>query len=583
MASKIRRSLKIDEVPTCAFPNLSLPMSVFSSPWLRAVPLIASCLAQGVAFAQPISDAELQRRQAQQQEQAKSRANNAPDVFTPTGPVQRGEIVLPAEQPCFAIREIEWHGAERFEWINGDANLVLNQCVGGKGLRLLQEHLTGKLIERGYVTGRVLIPEQNLASGRLTVQIVPGRIGQVRDQGDAAGDSRMAFPSATGALLNQRDLDQSLENIRRLSGQQAVEFDLLPGANQGDSDIVIKHPPSKRWHGLITLDDSGADSTGKYQLGSVLAIDSPLHLYDLLTITLNNNANVSNDTFGTTSSSINWNMPFGYWLLQMGVNQSHYKQTVAGFSGAIVYSGHSRGAEIGIGYVPYRTAKAKATLLFKLTRKASDSDIDDTEVMVQRRDVAGYEASFNHRQYLGAATVDLGFGFRASLPSRSRVPGLIVGAADWNGHYSIETLNADVSFPFQLAAQNLRYQSSFHAQHAPTRLPSTEFFSIANRYTVRGFDGAATLAAEDGWLVRNDLAWSIGRSGQDLYLALDHGHVGGPSADQLLGRGLTGMALGWRGRIRNISYDLTAGWPLAHPQGFNTEQPTYTASVAAEF
>src|SRR6185436_4254538 len=106
-------------------------MSVFSSPSLRAVRFIALFIVsfvaldivQGVAFAQPISDAELQRRQAQQQEQAQSRVSNAPDVFTPTGPVQRGEIVLPVEQPCFVIRSIEWHGAGRFEWINGDASL----------------------------------------------------------------------------------------------------------------------------------------------------------------------------------------------------------------------------------------------------------------------------------------------------------------------------------------------------------------------------------------------------------------------------------------------------------------------------
>lgn len=566
-------------------------MPVFSSPSLRAVRFIAlfivSCvvldLVQGIAFAQPISDAELQRRQAQQQEQAQSRVSNAPDVFTPTGPVRPGEIVLPAEQPCFVIRTIEWHGAERFGWINGDASLVLNQCVGAKGLRLLQEHLTGKLVARGYVTSRVLIPEQNLASGRLTIQIVPGRIGQVRDQGEAAGNARMALPAASGALLNQRDLDQALENIRRLSGQQAVEFDLLPGANQGDTDIVIKHPPSNWWHGLITLDDSGADSTGKYQLGGVLTIDSPLHLYDVLTMTLNNNANINNDTLGTTSSSINWNMPIGYWSLQMGINQSHYKQTVAGFSGAIVYSGHSRGADIGVGYVPYRTAKSKATLLFKLTRKASNSDIDDTEVLVQRRDVVGYETSFNHRQYLGAATIDLGLGFKASLPSLSSAPGLIVGAPDWNGHYSIETVNASITLPFQLAGLNLRHQSSFRAQHSPTLLPSTEYFSIGNRYSVRGFDGATTLAAENGWLLRNDLTWSIGQTGQDVYLALDHGRVGGANADLLLGRALTGMALGWRSRLGNFNSELTAGWPLNQPQGFKTQQPTYTVSVSAEF
>jgi len=100
---------------------------------------------------------------------------------------------------------------------------------------------------------------------------------------------------------------------------------------------------------------------------------------------------------------------------------------------------------------------------------------------------------------------------------------------------------------------------------------------------VRGFDGATTLAAENGWLLRNDLTWSIGQTGQDVYLALDHGRVGGANAGLLLGRALTGTALGWRGRISNFNCELTAGWPLNQPQGFKTQQPTYTVSVAAEF
>lgn len=318
-------------------------------------------------------------------------------------------------------------------------------------------------------------------------------------------------------------------------------------------------------------------------MGGALAIDSPLHLYDTLSITLNNNANFRNDSLGTRASSINWSVPIGYWALFLSANQSTYKQTVAGFAGDITYSGRSHGVEIGTSYVPYRSTSAKGALQVKITRRASRSNIDDTEIDVQRRDVVGYEAGFSHRQYIGQMTLDLGMGIRGSMPKYSATPGLIIGAPDWDGRYQIQVANAGVTLPFKLATQNFRYQGSWRIQHATTPLPQSEFFSIGNRYSVRGFDGAATLAAEDGWLLRNDLAWSVGQSNQEIFIGLDTGRVSGPSADLLLGRQLSGAALGARGKLGKFSYEITAGWPISKPAGFRTQDPALTVSLAVEF
>jgi hemolysin activation/secretion protein len=562
--------------------SLSSSMSSFFHSTVRLLPAVALFL-NGIAVAQELSDAELQRRQAQQQQQVESRVTGKPDVFTPSDAAEPATLVLPEEKLCFTIADIRWQGSDVFDWLQAEGAMVRGKCVGAQGLRALQDHLTRQLLDKGYLTSRVLIPEQNLASGRLTIQIVPGRIHAVRDEGDAAGRFRAALPTNDDRLLNQRDLDQALENIRRLPGQNAVEFELVPGPNPGETDIVIKHPETKRWHGLITLDDSGADATGKYQLGASLMIDSPLGLYDALAITVNSNANYGNSSLGTRFSSIHWSVPIGYWSLFLSANRSGYKQTVAGYSADISYSGRSHGVEIGVGYIPYRSANAKGTIQARLTRKASRSEIDDTEIDVQRRDIVGYDLGYTHRQYLGQATLDLGVGLRGSLPKPSAVPGMIVGVPDWDGRYQIQTAHASLGAPFQLSGQQFHYQASWRIQHARTSLPGTEYFSIGGRYSVRGFDGAATLAAEDGWTLRNDLIWRIGQSGQQLYLALDAGRVGGQSADFLLGRTLVGAAIGLRGRLGAFTYDITAGRPISKPAGFTTEKPTLTASLAVEF
>ena len=58
-----------------------------------------------------------------------------------------------------------------------------------------------------------------------------------------------------------------------------------------------------------------------------------------------------------------------------------------------------------------------------------------------------------------------------------------------------------------------------------------------------------TLAAEDGWSLRNDLSLNLGDLGQQLYVGLDVGRVGGQSAQFLSGRTLVGSVAGLRGRV----------------------------------
>ena len=82
----------------------------------------------------------------------------------------------------------------------------------------------------------------------------------------------------------------------------------------------------------------------------------------------------------------------------------------------------------------------------------------------------------------------------------------------------------------------------------PTAIVPSDYFTIGNRYAVRGFDGQMTLASEDGWSLRNDLSLNLGDLGQQLYVGLDVGRVGGQSAQFLSGRTLVGSVAGLRGR-----------------------------------
>ena len=168
---------------------------------------------------------------------------------------------------------------------------------------------------------------------------------------------------------------------------------------------------------------------------------------------------------------------------------------------------------------------------------------------MQRRDVTGYEFSYGHRHYVGQAALDIGGGVRGTLPQWSNQSGYVYGDPDWNGRSTILTANAGLYLPFKLSGQQLAYQANWQIQHAKTAIVPSDYFTIGNRYAVRGFDGQMTLASEDGWSLRNDLSLNLGDLGQQLYVGLDVGRVGGQSAQFLSGRTLVGSVAGLRGRV----------------------------------
>src|SRR5690606_39613179 len=111
---------------------------------------------------------------------------------------------------------------------------------------------------------------------------------------------------------------------------------------------------------------------------------------------------------------------------------------------------------------------------------------------------------------------------------------------------AIITAHAQAHVPFELARQRLRYTGSWRAQWNRTPLVPQDRFAIGGRYTVRGFDGEVSLSGERGWLLRNDIALSLGGR-HEAYVGVDYGHISGPSAQWQLGDYLAGAVLGLRG------------------------------------
>lgn len=542
----------------------------------------AEAAAQG-AFPGPLPQTEQQHRL--QLDEAIARVAARPDLLTPDTPseepLSKGFPDFPVETPCFRISEIDWHGIEAFPWLR-DRFALDGQCLGAQSLQVARKAIARALLARGFVTTLVIVPEQDLSKGRLAVEIIAGRIGRVRDADGSLGWSGGALPVTPGDLLNLRDLDQALENVRRLPGQGAATLDLLAGLAAGQTDVVLLHPDNApRVRGVMSAENSGVDATGRHQFGGVVFIDSPLGLYDQLVATVSSDSRLYRRDKGSTVASIGWNVPVGHALFSVGVSEWASKQSLQVLDAKLPYAARTRRFDAGVSYVPYRSSHSKGSLRLTLFRRQEYAWLGNKALDVQRRDTTGFEIGFGHLEKLGTATLEFGAGLRGSLAGESRLPGHVQGHPEWSGRYRVATAHASAIAPFDLGTQKFGYRGSLLVQHALTPMPSAEYLQLGGRQTVRGFDGNATLTAPSGWLVRNEIALSMFATAE-AYMAVDTGSVSGGNV-QRHARRLAGTALGVRGSYQRLGYDLSVGTPIFRPEGLQSRKPFLNFLFTASF
>ena len=451
---------------------------------------------------------------------------------------------------------------------------AIERCLGTQGINILLTRIQNAIITQGYVTTRVLVAPQDLKSGNLNLTVIPGRIHTIRFSPDSSprGRYQNALPLRKGDLLNLRDIEQGLENIKRVpTAEVDIKIEPATGNNiqPGESDLVISYQEATPFRVTLSVDDSGSKFTGKTQGNITLSLDNPLTLNDLFYASFGHDLGGGQNTeHGTRSYIFHYSLPFAYWLLGLTTNSYNYHQTVVGLNQNYIYSGESRGSEIKLSRLVYRDASRKTTVSIRGYVKSSNNFIDDTEIEVQRRRMAGWEAGLAHREFIERSTLDLNLAYRQGTGAMDAMAAPEEAFNEGTARPQIITTQVALNVPFSLAGQALRYNGSWRAQWNQTPLIPQDRFSIGGRYTVRGFDGENTLSAERGWLLRNDLGMSLGNSGQEFYLGLDYGHVSGRSADLLLGTHLAGGVLGLRGAYKGLQYDLFVGTPLSKPSGF---------------
>ncbi len=171
-------------------------------------------------------------------------------------PPEREQQLLPLERVF--VREVRIVGntvLPRDELVRVAAPYV-NRVVTSEDLEALRVALTRLYIDRGYINSGAILPDQTVADGVITYQIIEGTLTGVTVEGNRwfrSGYLQDRITLGAGPPLNVNDLQERLQLLLEDSRIQRLNAELRPGLRPGEASLnvlVQERVPYKLWVGM---------------------------------------------------------------------------------------------------------------------------------------------------------------------------------------------------------------------------------------------------------------------------------------------------------------------------------------------
>lgn len=198
----------------------------------------------------------------------------------PVEPPASAPVTPPgAEAPRVTVREFQFVG----NTVLSDAELKgLLAPYLGQALTLEELYEATDLVarayrRRGYTLASVNLPPQRITGGEVRLEIIEGRVHQLRVEGRTAyPDARLARyleGSGEGELYRGPVVNEALLRLNELPGLSARAV-VRPGPVFGTSDLIL-NVQEQRLQGQLALDNFGREPTGEARLSGLLLVNNP--------------------------------------------------------------------------------------------------------------------------------------------------------------------------------------------------------------------------------------------------------------------------------------------------------------------
>lgn len=534
-------------------------------------------------MAAPVTPGDLDVIQNQQQQRLQQDQQQR-DALTQAHQVELQKTEsAPASGPCFEINQISLQQASLIT-PDTQKRLVapyINQCLSLDRINQLVRAISEWYVQRGYITSRAFLTEQNLSHGTLNITVLEGKLEAIHLQGASARQLNMAFPTRAGRILNLRDIEQGMEQINRLR-TTPVQIEIIPSTQPGYSIVNLTSTPEFPLTLGLNMDNSGQRSTGIGQLSGSLVGNDLLGVADRWFVS-GGRSSAFSDWRDAQNFQAGVSVPYGYGLLDYSYSWSNYHSRFNANSFDWYSNGDNISNRLSGSWVLFRNGQIKTGLQLGLNHYVSHNWLNETLLESSSRKLTSLQIGFNHTQKIAGGVATLNPMLSRGMPWFDAESDK--GKSD--DFPKAEFRKWSVSSSYQRpVTQKMWWLSSFYAQWSPDRLYGSERLTIGGENSVRGYK-EQYLSGDVGGYMRNELNYSLftlpAIGEVSTTLALDGGWLQSDKQDRYAAGTLWGSSLGLGTRNAHVSTQLSLGIPVSYPNYLAPDRLSVYARVGLVF
>lgn len=443
----------------------------------------------------------------------------------------------------------------------------VGKCINSELVSAVLASASDFYIQRGFITTRAYLPNQNLKDGILRIVIAEGMVEDTVVEGNSEHiNLAAAFPVDPEEPLHIRDIEQAVDQLNALPGND-VSMQIIPGNLPQTSGVVFTNHGDGRPKGSITVNNGGSKATGENVLSVALSAGNVLNLGDVWSVSGTDTMDAKDDYASSRALSIAF--PHGYNTYGITASNTKYQTTLTFPNTGTVLSsnGATQGVSLSAQRLVFRDQGTKHTVGTTLSSNATQSYIAGELIGVSSRTTNALKfhsqslMGFGNKMLIVSPEVEVGLSEVDNLPAGTNTP-----VENPQTEYVRYKLRVDWSQPFALAGLPLEWKSAFNYQYSPNSLYGSQQISIGGLGSVRGFKGVS-LAGDRGYYFQNSLSYNQGLtlgslSGDMKYtFGYDLGEVSSGLSGAYVG-GLQGMFLGTNFKVGNWSLGLSWSNPI---------------------
>lgn len=535
---------------------------------LRFAIILPAFIPWGSALAEPDTprDEMIERLQEDEQRRLQRRLD---DAWLPgeTPRPETDEFVEEDEAPCFDIERIALRNLpdkpsplvpvlrERLARLEGN-------CLTPGDIKRAQRSLGNLLLERGFITSRVLIPEQSLRDGKLELVLVTGRLEAIEASGIDERIVAHAMPGDRGGIMRLPAMEQAVENLNRMPGHD-VSLDVKPGSETGLSVLQAEARRAAPIAASVMLNEKLYGSIDHGTLNAIVETTVPLSWPDRLIVSVN--ADIDKEKSDTAwGSSLDYDVGLGYWLFSIGYSRQAYENEVEGVFQDFRADGYTDVGRLEASRVLFRSGLTRLTagVIGRYTDVRNRLEEENIRVSSYRLGSAGMRVDFTQRWHRWEWGSVLTWESGDADGPATELPGTAeVADSSWER----SSLYASLLRPFKW--HNASMQLRVNHQYSADELFPVERLSLTAR--VKGYEQLAqsgntgTASTLEGAIVE-----PVGRGSLRPYLQYQYGAIHSHTADHHYYR-LASATAGVVFNYPHLSLTLENTWPM---EQFSTEE-----------